>query len=176
MNRQEFITELRKSMSGSFAPEEIDNTAVYYEDYIDMQIKKGKTEEEVLRALGDPRLLTKSMKAASGAADGAYADASDDRGERGFWGGAYTGASDGRGGRASRGGAYGMDRDDEQDFEGAYGNRRRSVRLPLWLTLVILLLIVGGIIAVILRLAIAVLPIVLIVAGCMLIYRYFFKK
>ncbi len=159
MNRREFITELRKSMSGSFAPEEIDNTVVYYEDYIDMQIKKGKTEEEVLRALGDPRLLAKSMKAASGAAGGAYAGASDDRGDRGF-----------------PGGAYGTDRDGAQDFEGAYGNLRRSVRLPAWLARMILLLIVAGIIAVVFRLVIAVLPIVFIVAVCMLIYRYFFKN
>lgn len=66
MKRKDFIIELRKEMSGHFPPEEIENTAAYYEDYIDMQLKKGRSEEEILRELGEPRLLAKSMRAASG--------------------------------------------------------------------------------------------------------------
>lgn len=66
MKRKDFIIELRKEMSGHFSPEEIENTAAYYEDYIDMQLKKGRSEEEILRELGEPRLLAKSMRAASG--------------------------------------------------------------------------------------------------------------
>lgn len=66
MKRKDFIIELRKEMSGHFPPEEIESTAAYYEDYIDMQLKKGRTEEEILRELGEPRLLAKSMRAASG--------------------------------------------------------------------------------------------------------------
>lgn len=67
MKRKDFIIELRKEMSGHFPPEEIENTAAYYEDYIDLQLKKGRSEEEILRELGEPRLLAKSMRAASGA-------------------------------------------------------------------------------------------------------------
>lgn len=61
MNRYEFVEELRKALSGSLSANEIDGHARYYEEYIDMQIRKGKMEEEVLQELGNPRLLAKSM-------------------------------------------------------------------------------------------------------------------
>lgn len=78
MNRQEFIAELRRSMSGSFSAAEIEDTVSYYEDYIDMQVKKGKREDEVLSELGSPRLLAKSMKAAGQNAGGGGASASEE--------------------------------------------------------------------------------------------------
>lgn len=78
MDRQEFIAELRRAMSGGFSPAEIEDTVSYYEDYIDMQIKKGKREEEVLRELGSPRLLAKSMRAAGENAGGGGASAAEE--------------------------------------------------------------------------------------------------
>lgn len=66
MNRYIFIEELRKALSGSFSANEIDEHATYYEEFIDMQLKKGKTEEEVLQELGNPRLLAKSINDANG--------------------------------------------------------------------------------------------------------------
>ena len=50
VNRQEFIRELRRSMTGQFDTSEIEETVNYYEDYIDLQIRKGKAEE---RLVGD---------------------------------------------------------------------------------------------------------------------------
>ena len=38
-------------------------TLAYYEDYIETEIRKGSTEEEVLAQLGDPRLIAKSILA-----------------------------------------------------------------------------------------------------------------
>ena len=65
MNRQEFIRELRIAMSGHFSSAEIQENVEYYEDYIDMQLRKGKTEKEVLDELGDPKLLIKTMRDAA---------------------------------------------------------------------------------------------------------------
>ena len=45
MNRQEFIRELRIAMSGHFSSAEIQENVEYYEDYIDMQLRKWKTEK-----------------------------------------------------------------------------------------------------------------------------------
>ena len=33
----------------------------YYEDYINTEIRKGRTEEEVLESLGDPRLIARTI-------------------------------------------------------------------------------------------------------------------
>lgn len=33
----------------------------YYEDYIQSQVQKGRSEEEVLRQLGDPRLIARTL-------------------------------------------------------------------------------------------------------------------
>jgi len=66
MNRQEFISGLRRGMSGMDDYEYINDTVNYYENYIDSEIRKGETEEAVLRMLGDPGLIAKSIKASRG--------------------------------------------------------------------------------------------------------------
>ncbi len=160
MNRQEFIRELRRAMSGSFPAGEIDRTAAYYEDYLDMRLKKGDSEEEILRELGDPRLLAKSMKAASGSGAGG----------RAAFG---TGAGSGAGGRT----ASGAGKDPWQADEGeASGGRRRLIRIPLWLVWVLLLLIVLAVVTIVFRLLAAALPIILIAAGIIALYRFFVQK
>ncbi len=160
MNRQEFIRELRRAMSGSFPAGEIDRTAAYYEDYLDMRLKKGDSEEEILRELGDPRLLAKSMKAASGSGSGG----------RAAFG---TGAGAGAGGRKASGAGKDPWRADEGE---ACGGRRRLTRIPLWLVWILLLLIVLAVITLVFRLLAAALPIILIAAGIIALYRFFVQK
>lgn len=89
MDRTAFCNELRKALSGYFSPEEIQDTVEYYEDYIDRQMQKGKSESEVLEALGDPRLLAKSMIAAGkrkekNSSENIYPDAPEDQQTRRF--------------------------------------------------------------------------------------------
>ena len=67
LNRTEFINILRRCLTNQLSPEEVNEHVAYYEEYIDMQIKKGMSEEEVLGRLGDPRLLAKSILTANGA-------------------------------------------------------------------------------------------------------------
>lgn len=66
MNRYDFIENLRRALSGQMPSGRVAEHIAYYEEYIDMQIKKGKTEEEVLSELGEPRLLAKSIVTAEG--------------------------------------------------------------------------------------------------------------
>lgn len=61
MNRREFVDEFRIALAGQVNQNIIDENVRYYEDYISMEIKKGKSEEEVLNALGNPRLLAKTV-------------------------------------------------------------------------------------------------------------------
>ena len=61
MDKHEFLEKLsealRESMDDSSAYEHIS----YYSNYIDEEIKKGRTEQEVIDELGNPRLIAKSI-------------------------------------------------------------------------------------------------------------------
>lgn len=64
MNKTEYVKTIEKALVGYVSAQELQDTVTYYRDYIDMEIRKGKTEQEVLEGLGNPRLLAKSIIAA----------------------------------------------------------------------------------------------------------------
>lgn len=64
MNKAEYIQTIEKALVGNVSPQEVQDIVSYYRDYIDMEIQKGRSEQEVLEQLGNPRLLVKSMIAA----------------------------------------------------------------------------------------------------------------
>ncbi len=66
MNKTEYVQIIEKALSGNVSPQELNDTVSYYRDYIDMEIRKGRSEQEVLEGLGNPRLLVKSIIAAKG--------------------------------------------------------------------------------------------------------------
>lgn len=66
MNKTEYVKVIERALAGKVSPQELQDTVTYYRDYIDMEIRKGNTEQEVLERLGDPRLLAKSIIAAKG--------------------------------------------------------------------------------------------------------------
>ena len=61
MNRYEFIERLRAALSGKATQSSINDNIRYYEEYLDTEIRKGRSEQEVLQELGDPRLLAKTI-------------------------------------------------------------------------------------------------------------------
>ena len=61
MDKQEFINRLRSALNGKISPSLVEENAAYYADYINTQIRLGKSEEEVLAHLGDPRLIAKTI-------------------------------------------------------------------------------------------------------------------
>lgn len=61
MNRIEFIEKLQRTLAGGLNSSRVADNVRYYQEYIDTEIRKGKSEEEVLAGLGDPRLLAKSI-------------------------------------------------------------------------------------------------------------------
>lgn len=70
MNKYEFITDLQRHLTGKVPTEKLRELTAYYNDYIDSQVRKGKSEEEVLGELGDPRLLARSIVETEG--NGSY--------------------------------------------------------------------------------------------------------
>ena len=66
MNKQEFMEQLRRSLASISDYTFVNDTIAYYENYIESQIRMGKTEAEVMQELGDPRLIAKSIHATRG--------------------------------------------------------------------------------------------------------------
>ncbi|MGN0169307.1 MAG: DUF1700 domain-containing protein [Lachnospiraceae bacterium] len=66
MSRQEFLTELRIALQGQVSQATINDNLEYYENYIMQESRKGRTEQEVLDELGNPRLLAKTIISSAG--------------------------------------------------------------------------------------------------------------
>lgn len=61
MDRIEFVDKLQHALSGGLGSALVAENVQYYREYIDVEIRKGRSEEEVIGSLGDPRLLAKSI-------------------------------------------------------------------------------------------------------------------
>ena len=72
MDRREFIDKLQRALAGGLNSGLVAENVRYYEEYIDSEIRKGKSETEVLGTLGDPRLLAKSIIEANKQAGASY--------------------------------------------------------------------------------------------------------
>ncbi|MCM1387798.1 MAG: DUF1700 domain-containing protein [Bacillus sp. (in: Bacteria)] len=94
MDKNEFLEKLQRTLAGGLNSSQVAENVRYYQDYIESEIRKGSTEEEVLAGLGDPRLLAKSIIEANKHAGESYgsnreydeelADESANRGYGGF--------------------------------------------------------------------------------------------
>lgn len=61
MNKEQFIDTLRRALYGKIDDYTLQDHIRYYEDYIRQEMGKGRTEQEVLQELGDPRLLARTI-------------------------------------------------------------------------------------------------------------------
>ena len=68
MNRTEFIDKMRAALTGNVNHNKIEENIRFYHDYIDMVVKKGRDEQEVVSGMGDPRLIAKTIIEANKAA------------------------------------------------------------------------------------------------------------
>ena len=67
MTRFEFSDILRKELSGRVGHATVNENVSYYEKYIDGELKKGRSEQEIMEELGDPRLIAKTIVNTAGA-------------------------------------------------------------------------------------------------------------
>ena len=66
MDKNELLEKLRLSLNGKIAPETVNSTLDYYDEYISSEMQEGKTEAEVMEALGDPRLIARTIAETKG--------------------------------------------------------------------------------------------------------------
>lgn len=150
MNRTEFLEALRMQLAGQMQDNKASAHVRYYRDYIDEQIRRGRTEEEILAELGDPRLIAKTLL-----------DTDPETGQ-----GIYESGYD----SAQRGNRVYEEHDYDGGMDGSYGNRKhRSFHLDLttWYGKLIVIAIAAIIIIGLLVLIGTVLP-VIILAGIIL--------
>lgn len=61
MTREMFLKELRIALEGQISQSEVNEQLRYYENYIMEESRKGKTQEQVITELGNPRLIAKTI-------------------------------------------------------------------------------------------------------------------
>lgn len=87
MTKKNFLENMRLALNGKVPGNVVTENLQYYEDYINTEIRKGKSEEEVLSSLGDPRLIARTIIITSGsrenAATGGNGEYSSDRPQSG---------------------------------------------------------------------------------------------
>lgn len=91
MEKTEFLDQLRVSLNGKIDPQEVNENLRYYEDYINMQIRMGKSETEVMELLGSPRLIARSIMDAKGVETEKFEEKSSERERSGFSGFHFSG-------------------------------------------------------------------------------------
>ena len=72
MGKQEFLSILSEALNMELTPKEVSQNISYYSSYISGEVAKGKTEEEVIASLGEPRMIAKSIIEAAKAAQDPY--------------------------------------------------------------------------------------------------------
>jgi hypothetical protein len=61
MTKQEFIREMGGKLSEELSRDDVLCRLQYYSGYIDAELRRGRTEEEVTRELGDPVILARNI-------------------------------------------------------------------------------------------------------------------
>lgn len=64
MTKQQFLEELKQALSGEVSSEAMMDAYSYYSNYIDEQMRNGKTETQVIEELGKPFMIARSIIAA----------------------------------------------------------------------------------------------------------------
>lgn len=150
MRQEEFLKCFQEALTGKVSDRIIQENVNYYQSYINNEIRNGKTEEEVLQALGDPRLLAKTIEESNKFANGEEEYSYDDHG----WG--FQGKRNG------------------QDAQGQdYMNQHKTVRFPGWIAAIIIIAILAVVIFLVFSVVSFLAPVIIGLAIGILIYKLF---
>ena len=69
MTQKDFIQQLEQALVGELSHSVVKENMDYYQQYIEDEIKKGNTEEDVVSSLGDPWAIAKTIIQAQGSQD-----------------------------------------------------------------------------------------------------------
>lgn len=66
MTKEQFIMELEQCLQGEVSAYEVSDSLAYYRQYFEDEMRSGKSEAEVIKELGSPRLIARSIIDARG--------------------------------------------------------------------------------------------------------------
>ena len=158
MNRNEFIDKLQRTLAGGLNCNQVADNVRYYQDYIDTEIRKGRSEADVLAGLGDPRLLAKSIIEANKHA------------------GVNEGTNRGYDEEMTADSSYGSENRREGAYYDTTSGNGRVFRVPGWLILLIVTVVVILIIGVAFSLISVLAPIIIPILIVILLIRIFFNN
>lgn len=75
MTRTEFLEQLRQALQGNLNQALVNEHLQYYENYIIEESRKGRSEQEVVDSLGNPRLIARTLIETSEHVGNAYDEA-----------------------------------------------------------------------------------------------------
>ena len=61
MTKAEFLEMMEQKLTGELDEHTVGKTLRYYSEYIDSEMRKGKTEQEVMEDLGSPLLIARTI-------------------------------------------------------------------------------------------------------------------
>lgn len=148
MNCEDFLRQFRDALDGKVSENVIQDNVNYYRTYINSQTAGGRSESDVLRMLGDPRLLAKTIEESS-----KFASGNESRSAGGYSNPNYANYS------------YGPAGSTDRDYTDASDGRRG--RLPGWLITCIVMVVVFLVLSVVFRVFVFLVPyiVVLMLAG-----------
>lgn len=156
MNRTEFLETLRAQLSGQMQEGKAAAHVRYYRDYMEDEMRKGRSEAEVLEELGDPRLIARTLL-----------DTDPDAGQQmyenssGYGGQSYDGAG-------------------SSDYNGRpqreIKQRRYKLDLTAWYGKVIVIAVAAAIIAGLVALIGVMMPVIIVVCLVMLFISWFRRR
>ncbi|HKM34791.1 MAG TPA: DUF1700 domain-containing protein [Lachnospiraceae bacterium] len=118
MKKQEFLDGLRTALSTRVGAGTVSENVNYYENYINTQIRMGKSEDEVVASLGDPSLLARSIAEAN----------------------KHAGVS-GSQGEYDNGGGY-QSRNNQQSYQNNGTYKANKFKMPVWLIIFIVIFVI----------------------------------
>lgn len=156
MSKYEFLNILKETLDGEVAQDVIDENLLYYNNYIDDEVRKGKDEAEVLQLLGEPRLIAKTIIETSSTtkASRTYTYSNETENE----------TSDNVNSKGFRA-AY----DEQEGWDLRYG----KFKINSWYGKMILIILLIVILCIIGQIAIAILPIIFPIVVIFLLVSYF---
>ncbi len=148
MNCEEFLRQFRDALDGKVSEHVIQDNVDYYRSYINSQTAGGKSESDVLRMLGDPRLLARTIEESS-------KFAADQESRSG-----YKGSFSGGGRTYSDYTAYSYAESTDHDYTEA--SEEKHSRIPGWLVTCIVMAVVFLLLSFTFRVAIALAPYIIV--------------
>lgn len=163
MNRQEFLDALGKALKREMSDREVMDNIRYYDNYIEQEMKNGKSESEVLAALGDPRLIARTILQV------------EEQREEQTYGGAESVYTDAPGGGYAED-MYSDEAKYEKDSFGRHVKVHNISKIQFWIILIAILILIFAIVKTAFVIVWKLLPVLLVAAAGIWIYQKITQK